>query len=165
MTSQATTEKVDFEQLFRRVPELGIEVSAEVDGFSARLQPNPPTPWLRIGVSAVAWLSVAGVVAWLAGDSAELRRLLFGSILIFGLLLSAFRAGKSFMPVEVAASADVFYFDGERYPRAALGAFHLDVHDLVLCDPRGGELHRVVGIGPSVAAWLAEALAHWKGAT
>jgi len=155
-----TTEhqRTPIEELFQVVPEDGIVVHDEADGFHARFSPAPAVPKGPLAAVVVGWGAICGAVAWVAGDVAELRMLIFAGGMVLGLLMFAFRLGQGFMPVEVAASGGVLYFDGDRRPLTQLGGATLDGDVLRVRDVDGAVVGEVFGVSDPVGGWLVAAI-------
>ncbi len=155
-----TTEqqRTPIEELFKVVPEDGIVVHDEVDGFHARFSPAPAIAKGQLAVFVVGWGAICGAVAWIAGDVFELRMLIVAGGMALGLLMYAFRLGQGFMPVEVAASKGVLYFDGDRRPLTQVGGVALDGDVLRVRDVDGAVVGEVFGVSEPVGGWLVAAI-------
>ena len=148
--------------LFDRVPEHGIVVRDEADGFHARVQPAPPIPWAQTAGLVAVWATVCGAIAWWAAPQAELRGLIWGGGMVFGALMFVFHMGRGYFPVEVAASRGVLYVDGQRRPLTQVGTVEYRGIDLKIHAADGVLLGEIHGVGPSVAGWLVDAIALMK---
>ena len=150
-----------FDELFAVVPEDGITVSPDEDGFIARLVVQQgPTP-LALAASAGAWGAAAGTVAWWLGESWGMQRLIFGCVLIFGLLWTGLRVGKSFLPVEVGVARGELTFFGERLPKQLVGGVMYERGVLTVRRTDGAEVGAVEGVDAASGAWVVRAVALW----
>ncbi len=146
------------DELFKMVPEDGIVVRDDADGFHARFTPLPPISYPRMGGALAAWGVVCAVVAYVAGDRWELQRLIWGGSMAFGTLMYMFNLGRSFMPVEIAASHGVLYIDGDRRPLTLVRGATLEGIDLVIRASDGSVIAQIHGVTRAVGGWLVEAI-------
>lgn len=148
------------EALFAEVPELGIMVRDEADGFHARVSPAPPIPWRQTFVLGGLWTALCvGVAYALTGGTGPAAMIVAGGVL-FGALLYGFQIGQGYFPVELAVSNGVMYVDGHRRPLDQVkGAILEGMHFEVLAVD-GSVIGAIDGVTEEVGQWLVRAVAH-----
>jgi len=158
MNEEGEEEKGPIWALFDSVPEDGIVVRDEADGFHARFTPLPPIPTTQVAGALAVWGLLCAVVAFFATDKGELQALIFAGGMSFGALMYAFHLGRGFFPVEVAASKGTLYFDGDRRPLSQIRTVELDGIDLRVTTVEGAVVGEVHGVPTSVGEWLVAAI-------
>jgi hypothetical protein len=140
------------------IPEHGIVVRPEGEGFYARAWPRPrlglaPFAAVVIGLSAIGF-----VASRIAGEAPALRFQVVTGTVLFGLLIAGVLFGYGFVPVEVSADDETVYWAGERFPIALVGSCRAEERRLVLRGRDGRELGSIAHLRPEVALWLGRAV-------
>ncbi len=140
------------------VPEHGIVVRPEGQGFYARAWPRPPLGVLPLAGVMLGLVLIGVVASRLAGEAPALRvQVVLGTVL-FGMLIAAVLYGYGFVPVEVSADDDTLYWAGERFPIGLVGSCRPEGGRLVLRGRDGRELGTIAHLRPEVAQWIGRAV-------
>jgi hypothetical protein len=140
------------------VPERGLVVRAEGEGFYARVQPRPAVPWGLWGAAMTALLAVAGVLAAVIATDVVLAIQIVASVALFGALLLGFAHGSGYFPVEVVVDDERITWGGERFAIGMVEDCVVEGRSVRLVGAGHRTLAQIEGVDPEAGRWLALAI-------
>lgn len=140
------------------VPERGLVVRPQGEGFYARVSPRPAAPWGRWGAVMAAMAAVGVALAAAIADDGWLAAEIVACVALFGALLLGFSHGAGYFPVEITADDRLVVWGGDRFPVESVVDCVAEGRTLRLVGAGGRVLAEIEGVEPEVGRWLSLAV-------